>query len=601
MVTTTTAEQSARQRVRELVEQAWNLRESEQWDRLLTTAAEAKKLAEESGDQVGVSLALSAQAFVNYIRSDFTTALACCMDALKLSYRDEQAEGRARGILAMVHWSLGNYDEALKQGDRSLDLLARAGDVVTEAFAFSAKGGILHGLGEYMQALEWNRRALERFEELGDVVGKSRALALLGSTYLALGNIDEALSCHLESLQLAQGLGHKITISRALNDLGDVFEALDNDDRALEYHLEALAIRQQDGYRQAETTSLLAVGRIHARRGEHAKAIEVFTHGLEIAEELGIRPRVANFHQSLAEAYEKAGQFEAALRHFKEYEQAKSELAADQAALRYRALALQSQLEMFQKSAETEKLAALGSLVAALAHEINSPLGAIRSSGDVVLRAAEKLAESPSERSVNALRTNSRVIADASRRIEELVNRLKSFAGIDQAAYAQIDLVKAIEDTVKLVGPEFDGRVTVSVEHDPVPRIYGYAAELSQVFMNLLRNALEAIPDKGEVTAKVTADNNSIRIAFHDTGRGIAPEHLPHIFTPGFTTQARRVKASLSLFSCLNIVRRHGGTIEVESTPNRGSTFTVILPRRLENADPQLEGSAPNSTPEPRP
>jgi signal transduction histidine kinase len=594
MVTTSAgAGPVTRERVRELVEAAWNLREGEQWDTLLAMAAEAKELAQSIGDQPGVSLALSAQGFVHYIRSDFTAALSSCMEALKLAYNDEQAEGRARGILAVVHWSLGNYDEALKQGDRALDLLARAHDAVTEAFGLSAKGGILHGLGEYAQALEWNQRALQRFEELGDGVGKSRALALLGSTYLALGNIDDALSCHLESLQIAQGLGNKIAISRALNDLGDVFEALDNDDRALEYHLDALAIREQEGYRQAGTTSLLAVGRIHARRGNHQKAVEVLTRGLTIAEELGLRPRVASFHQTLADAHERAGQFEEALRHFREYERVKSELATDQAALRYRALALQSQLEQFQRGAETEKLAALGSLVAALAHEINSPLGAIRSSGDVVLRAAEKLGDGVTERTVNALRTNSRVIADASRRIEELVNRLKSFAGIDQAAYARIDLVKALEDTVALIAPEFEGRVKVSVEHEPVPNLYGFAAELSQVFMNLLRNALEAIEDKGEIRIRVSADGSLIRIAFTDSGRGIPAEQLPHIFTPGFTTQARRVKASLSLFTCMNIVRRHGGNIEVESVPGNGSTFSVVLPRRLEHADPHLEGSAP--------
>ena len=591
MVTGT--EQATKQRVRELVEQAWNLREGEQWDKLLAIASEAKELAEAIADQTGVSLALSAQGFVHYIRSDFNKSLSCCMEALKLSYGDDQAEGRARGILSMVHWSLGNYDEALKQGDRALESMARADDPVTEAFGLSSKGGILHGLGEYAQALEWNQRALQRFEELGDTVGKSRALALLGSTYLALGNIDDALSCHIESLQLAQGIGHKITISRALNDLGDVFEALDNDDRALAYHLEALGIRQQEGYRQAETTSLLAVGRIHARRGEHAKAIELFLQGLAIAEELGLRPRIESFHHGLADAYERAGQFEAALRHFKQYERVKSELASDQAALRYRALALQTQLEQFQKGAETEKLAALGSLVAALAHEINSPLGAIRSSGDVVLRAAQKLGEGISERTIDALRTNSRVIADASRRIEELVSRLKSFAGIDQAAYARIDLTRAVEDTVALLGPEFEGRVAVSVECEPVPQIYGFAAELSQVFMNLLRNASESIPEKGSITVRVFGDAASIRIAFRDTGRGIAAENLPHIFTPGFSTQSRRVKASLSLFTCMNIVRRHGGNIEVESAPGQGSTFTVVLPRRLEHADPHLEGSSP--------
>ena len=149
--------------------------------------------------------------------------------------------------------------------------------------------------------------------------------------------------------------------------------------------------------------------------------------------------------------------------------------------------------------------------------------------------------------------------------------------------------MRALDDTIALLRPEFAGRVEVTLACDAAPRIYAYKAELGQVFMNLLRNAVEAIDGSGSVTIRLAMDDSTIRVSFTDTGRGIPAEHLPHIFTPGFSTQASRVKASLSLFTCMNIVRKHGGEIEVESAAGRGSTFTVLLPRRLERADARLE------------
>jgi signal transduction histidine kinase len=561
---------------------------------MLALAAEARSMSEEIGFAAGIPRALAVQAFVHYTRSDFRTALSECIEALHMGVGDAEAECRARSVLALVHWSLGNYEEALKNGDRAIDLFDAIGDRVTKAFALAVKGGILLSLGQVEEALAWNQRSIEAFNSIPkELVGRARALAGLGLTYLVQKRYDESLSSLLEALQLARAANHRITVARTLNDLGEVFEALENDTQALEYHTEALEIRQQDGYRQAETTSLLAAGRIYARRNEHVRGIEILERGLSIAEELEIRPRIAQFHQVLADVHQQLGQLAPALQHLIAAGKVKASLDVDQAALRYKAVVFESQLDALQRSAELESLASLGRLVGAIAHEINSPLGAIQSSANVAILAADKLMAGHDLKAVNALRANAQVITDASRRISEVVTRLKLLAGIDQARYSRIDMGRAIDDVVALLRPDFQDRVTVSVQYDEVGAIYAYATELYQVFLNLLRNSVQAIEGAGSVTIRITADADWFRIWFTDTGRGIPAPLVPELFTLGFSADSGRVRASLSLFTCMAVAKKHGGDIVVESEVGRGSTFTLQLPRSLEKSDPKFESAAP--------
>jgi signal transduction histidine kinase len=131
--------------------------------------------------------------------------------------------------------------------------------------------------------------------------------------------------------------------------------------------------------------------------------------------------------------------------------------------------------------------------------------------------------------------------------------------------------------------------VTVSLEGAAPPVIYAFATDLYQVFLNLLRNALQAIEGTGSVTIRMAADEDWLRIAFCDTGRGIPPAMAARLFTPAFSAESGRVRASFSLFSCMAVAKKHGGDIRVESEGGRGSTFTVLLPRSLERSDPKLE------------
>lgn len=615
----------AHERVDRLNELALNLRELEQWDRMLSLAAEALELAEASGYEAGAARSIAIRGFVSYIRSDFQAALADCEEALRRGECYPDVEGSARAVLSMVHWSLGNFDDALEQSDRAIERLRATGDKVTEAFMMAARGGVLHELGDDEHALICHEAAFRMFESMNHAFGMARALSGLGSIYQAMGDLTRALEYHERSLSQARSLSHGLGTSRALNDLGELHLKLGDFPKALGYLEEALRIRQSEGYKAPEVTTLTSLGRLYRASGRTGEARQVLERGLRIAEESGVKPKAAQLHHLLAEQAEEEGLLAEALVHRKAYEKIRAGWATDQASVRHKALLLESQLESARKDAEisrlrnvelarlveelrvtqaelinSEKMAALGSLVAALAHELNTPLGVMRASTDITLRCTEKLAcepgQSRSQQADDALRTlraSAALVADASSRIATLVTRLKSFAGIDQTAYTQFDLEGALEDTIALVEPEFRGRVETIREYQPLPRLYGFAAELNQVFMHLLRNGAQAIEGTGRIAIGTDVDAGHFRIAFRDTGRGIPPDQIPRLFNPGFTS-GKRVKASLSLFTCMNIVRRHGGDIRVKSEPGKGAEFTVLLPRSLEHAEhPATPTSAP--------
>jgi signal transduction histidine kinase len=270
-------------------------------------------------------------------------------------------------------------------------------------------------------------------------------------------------------------------------------------------------------------------------------------------------------------------------------QQIRSELDVDQAALRYKAIMFEAQLEALHRSLELESLASLGGLVGAIAHELNTPLGAVHSSASVAMFAAGKLVNGHDPKAARALQENAKVIVDASRRMSELVTRLKVIAGVDQARYSKLDLVQAVHDVMALLRPEYDQRVDINVEHDEIPAVYVHGTDLYQVFLNLLRNSLQAIEGAGTVNIQISAAEDWIRISFADTGRGIPPGQIGQLFTPGFSSNTGRVRASLSLFTCMMIVKKHGGDIRVESEVGRGSTFTVLLPRSIDQIDPRQE------------
>jgi signal transduction histidine kinase len=239
---------------------------------------------------------------------------------------------------------------------------------------------------------------------------------------------------------------------------------------------------------------------------------------------------------------------------------------------------------------QSEKMASLGSLIAGVAHEINTPVGSINSNSDVTLRALEKLCEAldkaPPEikedpvlkNVVEVLQSVGKINKTACERIVKIVRSLRNFARLDEAEQKLADLHEGIESTLTLVRHELKNRIEVVRDYGEIPEVECFPDQLNQVFMNILVNAAHAIEGNGKITIRTRTDGENVTIGFSDTGKGISPQNLPKIFDPGFTTKGVGVGSGLGLPICYRIVKEHGGRIDVQSELGKGTTFTVTLP-----------------------
>ncbi len=252
-------------------------------------------------------------------------------------------------------------------------------------------------------------------------------------------------------------------------------------------------------------------------------------------------------------------------------------------------------LELRRKEAQlvqAEKMASLGQLVAGVAHEINTPVGALSSNIDIFARTVNRIGEILAEmetadtapqheklrRLLEIVQQLSTVNRTATERIMAIVGSLRRFARLDEAELEKVDIHEGIENTLTLVQHELKHRIQVEKDYGEVPPITCYPNQLNQVFLNLLVNASHAIEGKGNISIKTRMDGNSLVIEFRDTGIGISEENRQRIFDAGFTTKGFGEGTGLGLSIVSGIVQNHKGQLEVESQVGKGTTFRLILP-----------------------
>ncbi len=269
--------------------------------------------------------------------------------------------------------------------------------------------------------------------------------------------------------------------------------------------------------------------------------------------------------------------------HLKDHaEELEREVEARTGALR------ESQARLVQQ----EKMAALGGLVAGIAHELNTPIGTINSSADTLARCLDTVRKTLCDPSTpESIREDKRLqqvidlIEDIARinklacaRIVSIVGSLRNFARLDEAEFQSADLREGLDSTLTLIRHELKNRINVVKDYEDIPPVLCHPNQINQVFMNLLVNATQAIPDKGEIRLRTFLDGDDIGVSITDSGTGIPKENLAAIFDPGFTTKGVGVGTGLGLSICFKIAEDHGGRIEVESEVGKGSTFTLWLP-----------------------
>ncbi|MFH0702240.1 MAG: ATP-binding protein [bacterium] len=272
-----------------------------------------------------------------------------------------------------------------------------------------------------------------------------------------------------------------------------------------------------------------------------------------------------------------ASQLAAAIYHaslFEELKKQKKELELTLLKLR------ETQSQLIQ----SEKMASLGQLVAGIAHEINTPMGAINSNNDVIIKCTKKLKEKIQENQeeitplLGILDEINMINTEAIKRINMIVKTLRSFARLDEAELNEVDIHEGIKSSLILINHEIKYRIKVIEEYSNISAVKCYPNLLNQVFMNILVNACQSIDGEGTIKIRTSQENDKLKIEISDTGKGIAENHLNKIFDPGFTTKGVGVGTGLGLSICYQIIEKHKGTIKVDSKVNLGTKFIIELP-----------------------
>lgn len=260
-------------------------------------------------------------------------------------------------------------------------------------------------------------------------------------------------------------------------------------------------------------------------------------------------------------------------------------------------------IETQKKLVHSAKMISLGELVAGVAHELNNPISFIYSNMTHLRDYSDKLIDlvKTAETDFKALPAKKeeyefdfitkdlpKLISsceEGARRTRDIVLGLRNFSRLDEAQLKEVDLRELMETSLNLVQGEIKNKVEIEKHFDEIPLIKCYASQISQVFVNLLSNAVQAIENNGRIwiTIRQVSMNGEdfIQVSIQDTGKGIKAEYIDQIFDPFFTTKPIGKGTGLGLSITYGIIQKHGGDIQVKSSENVGTEFIITIPVAL--------------------
>jgi signal transduction histidine kinase len=481
---------------------------------------------------------------------------------------------------------------------------------------------------------------VESYYKKNDRVGKlARTQDLIAEVYLKQGEIPDALNFSERSVQNALSYGDLSILRDCYKTLSDIYQESDDFKNALKYYglyselndsISVLSITKQNQLYLLEQTNT----------DRERKMIRMVLD--EELEELALENYMIQMekYQKEIELYrtEKALEKEAQKRRYlilvfiflacllilivigyiskqkdnRLLKQQKESILNINKELKTKNDAVESGIKKLKdtqsKLVESEKMASLGQLTAGVAHEINNPVNFISSNikplklsiSEImeILNEYRKLNDTESKESniqkakeleekydieylIKELNTILAGINDGAERTKEIVLGLRNFSRLDKHQLKEIKLPEVIDSNLVLLRNQYKDRIEIQKSYDEnIPCIQCYPGQLSQVIMNILNNAIQAIDGKGTISVKTRLSGKEAQILISDTGKGIPNDKLDNIFDPFYTTKEVGKGTGLGLSISYGIIQEHNGKIDVNSELEKGTTFTITLPLR---------------------
>jgi two-component system, NtrC family, sensor kinase len=570
--------------------------------------------------------------------AEYPQALEHYQASLGISREIGNPLGEANALcnIGLVYMSLGEYPRALEHYQASLGIFRGIDNRSGEANALTNIGVIHDSLGEHPQALEYYHASLGIFQEIGNRSGEATVLSNICNVHSALEEYPQALEHAQASLAISREIGDRGGEAAALVGIAFAHTILGEFPVALAELEGAAGIARQIGDRSGLGEAMTGLGETYAAMEQPEASIVPLEESITLALELGSRRIEIRARNLIWQQYRIVGNLSAALENLLRYSELKEELLGEETRRSVQNRETSLQIEIARKEAEierlrnvelkaafdkldqahtdlkaaqsslvqSEKMASLGQLTAGLAHEINNPINFVSASvvplrrDHAVVRQALTVAfnELPAERAAqidsefDLEETFTEIdnllvgIGDGASRTAQIIAGLRSFSRLDEGGLKRVDLHEGLNATLTILSGSLSEGIALVREYGDLPEVECYPGEINQVFMNILTNAIKAIEGSGRVTIGTKASGDSVSIVIADTGCGMTPDVQQRIFEPFFTTRDVGQGKGLGLSIAWGIVEKHGGTIEVTSTPGSGSTFAVTLPIRQEQS-----------------
>lgn len=521
---------------------------------------------------------------------------------------DPAGRAGARDFLASLREHTGDLAGGLELALDALSIARELGDPIRQGYALSSVGGILAASGETDTAVARLEEALALFRGADDLAGVGTICSRLAKVLRSAGRHDEALGYADECRVIAKLTDDEYLDWTAFTVQAEIAEEEGRLQQAEELYRTALdRLPEHIGRNVLGAQTQVALGRLLTRSGALDAAEGELKDALRRIEGDSVSAVTeAGVCEALAELYERRGELSAtidqlrraqALREHVARREARNKLAQVEVRAAMEAARRDAEIQklrfvelrsMQAKLVEAEKMALLGKLAAGTAHELNTPLGVLRSNAQLSATATDRLLSRFSRDGdgdaqvvkLRAMIASCRNSSDvAIERVAAIARSFTRFTQLDQAERRTFDLAEGVDSAIALLEPTIPDAISVERNYAPVLPIDGWPRELNHALLTVLQNAVQAIEGAGVVSVETSATQDQVLLRIRDSGRGMSAEQAAHLFDVTFSEEGR-TRMRLGLSAAYTTMQKHGGTIDVDSTLGEGTTVTFRFPRR---------------------